>query len=302
MKAVRFDQYGGNEVLHIAEVPTPEPAAGEVLVRVKAAGINPFEWKVRQGMYQAFIPTAFPSGQGSDFAGVVTKVGSAVKDIRTGLEAFGFTNNRASHAEYVVADAHHLTAKPKSVSWEVAGALPVVGTTAYASVRAVALRPGETVLVSAAAGGVGSIAVQLARRAGAHVIGIASPPNHAWLKAQGVIPVAYGNGLADRLHEHRIDALIDAHGDGYVKLAIDLGVARERINTVADFAAVQQYGVKAEGSDAAKNAAVLAELAALVASRELEVPIAAAYPMEQVRAAFEQLERDHTHGKIVLLP
>ena len=134
------------------------------------------------------------------------------------------------------------------------------------------------------------------------MIGIASPANHGWLTAHGVKPIVYGDGLADRLREAGINAFIDAHGGGYVKLAIELGVARDRINTIIDFAAVQKYGVKAQGTEAARSAAVLTELADLVASGDLEVPIAATFPLDDVRAAFELLERGHTRGKIVLLP
>jgi NADPH:quinone reductase-like Zn-dependent oxidoreductase len=166
----------------------------------------------------------------------------------------------------------------------------------------VSLKPGDAVAVSGAAGGVGSITVQLARRAGAEVIGIASPANHDWLVAHGVKPMAYGEGLADRLRQARINTFIDAHGGGYVKLAIEAGIALGRINTIIDFAAAKQYGVKSEGSERAKNAAVLAELAGMVASGDLEVPIAATFPLDGVRAAFEQLEQGHTRGKIVLLP
>jgi NADPH:quinone reductase-like Zn-dependent oxidoreductase len=302
MKAVRFDKYGGIDVLRVADVPIPEPGQGEVLVKVKAASINPGEAKIRDGTLHARYPATFPSGEGSDLAGIVTKVGPGVAGITTGDEVIGFTDKRASHAEYVVVEAQNLTAKPKNVSWEIAGSLAIAGTTAYAVVRAVSLRPGDTVAVSAAAGGVGTIAVQLAKRTGAKVIGIASPANRDWLTAHGVEPIAYGEGLADRLRKAGIDAFIDAHGSGYVKLAIELGVVRDRINTIADFAAVQEYGVKAEGTQEARNAAVLAELAALVASGELEVPIAATYPLDDVRAAFKLLEQGHTRGKIVLLP
>jgi NADPH:quinone reductase-like Zn-dependent oxidoreductase len=302
MKAVRFDKYGGIDVLRVADVPIPEPGQGEVLVKVKAASINPGEAKIRDGTLHARYPATFPSGEGSDLAGIVTKVGPGVAGISTGDEVIGFTDKRASHAEYVVVEAQNLTAKPKNVSWEIAGSLAIAGTTAYAVVRAVSLRPGDTVAVSAAAGGVGTIAVQLAKRTGAKVIGIASPANRDWLTAHGVEPIAYGEGLADRLRKAGIDAFIDAHGSGYVKLAIELGVARDRINTIADFAAVQEYGVKAEGTQEARNAAVLAELAALVASGELEVPIAATFPLDDVRAAFKLLEQGHTRGKIVLLP
>jgi NADPH:quinone reductase-like Zn-dependent oxidoreductase len=302
MKAVRFDSYGGIEVLQVTDVPTPEPSHGEALVRVKAAAINPGEAKIREGLMHAMWPATFPSGEGSDLAGIVTKVGTGVESVTVGDEVIGFTDRRASHAEFVVVEAQNLTIKPAQLSWEVAGSLAVAGSTAYASVRAVSLTRGDTVAVSGAAGGVGSITVQLATRAGAHVIGIASPANHQWLAAHAVKPESYGTGLAGRLRETTIDAFIDTHGGGYVKLAVELGVPRNRIQTIIDFAAVREYGVQAEGSNAARNAAVLAELAARIASGHLEVPIAATFPLAQVQSAFSLLEQGHIRGKIVLLP
>src|ERR1700685_2344705 len=188
MKAVRFDRYGGIEVLQVADVPMPEPSHGEALVKVKAASINPGEAKIREGLLHAMWPATFPSGEGSDLAGVVTKVGPGVESFTVGDEVIGFTDRRARHAEYVVVVAKNLTIKPAKVPWEVGGALAIAGSTAYASVRAVSLKRGETVAVSAAAGGVGSIAVQLATRAGADVIGIASPANHEWLGGPGGQP------------------------------------------------------------------------------------------------------------------
>jgi NADPH:quinone reductase-like Zn-dependent oxidoreductase len=302
MKAVRFDSYGGIEVLQVADVPMPEPSRGEALVKVRAASINPGEAKIREGLMHAMYPASFPSGEGSDLAGIVTKVGPGVVSFKVGDEVIGFTDRRASHAEYVLVEAQNLTIKPAKVSWEVAGSLAVAGSTAYASVRAVSLKRGDTVAVSGAAGGVGSITVQLATRTGAAVIGIASPANHQWLAAHGVKPESYGADLADRLRKTRIDAFIDTHGAGYVKLAVELGVPRDRIQTIIDFAAVREYGVNAEGSNAARNASVLAELAGLVASGDLEVPIAATFPLDQVRAAFSLLGQGHIRGKIVLLP
>src|ERR1700689_1590079 len=302
MKAVRFDRYGGIEVLQVADVPTPEPARGEALVKVKAASINPGEAKIREGLLHAVWPATFPSGEGSDLAGIVTKVGPGVESFAVADEVIGFTDQRASHAEYVAVKAKNLTMKPAKMPWEVAGSLAIAGSTAYASVRAVSLKPGDTVAVSAAAGGVGSIAVQLATRAGAEVIGIASPANHEWLAAHGVKPESYGADLSDRLREKGINAFIDTHGGGYVRLAVELGVSRDRIDTIIDFAAAREYGVKTEGSSAALNALVLAELAALIASGDLEVPIAATFPLDQVRAAFSLLEQGHVRGKIVLLP
>jgi NADPH:quinone reductase-like Zn-dependent oxidoreductase len=247
-------------------------------------------------------PATFPSGEGSDLAGVVTKVGVGVESFTVGDEVIGFTDRRASHAEYVVVEAKNLTIKPAKVPWEVAGSLAIAGSTAYAAVRAVSLKRGDTVAISAAAGGVGSIAVQLATRAGAAVIGIASPANHEWLAARGVKPAAYGAELVSQLRQARIDALIDTHGGGYVRLAVELGVSRDRIDTIIDFAAAREYGAKSEGSNAALNASVLAELATLIASGDLQVPIAATFPLDQVRAAFSLLEQGHVRGKIVLLP
>jgi NADPH:quinone reductase-like Zn-dependent oxidoreductase len=159
MKAVRFDHYGDIDVLRVVDVTMPEPVQGEVLVKVKAASINPGEAKIRQGLFHAMWPATFPSGEGSDFAGTVAKVGSGVAEFSPGDEVFGFTDRRASHAEYVVTEAQNLARKPANVSWEVAGSLAVAGCTAYAAVRAVSLKPGDTVAVSGAAGGVGSITV-----------------------------------------------------------------------------------------------------------------------------------------------
>ena len=166
-----------------------------------------------------------------------------------GDEVIGWTDNRASQAEYVVVEEQHLTAKPAGVPWEVAGALFVAGATAWAAVRAVNLTEGDTVVVSGAAGGVGSLAVQLARRAGATVIGLASEAHFQWLAGHGVIPVAYGDGVADRIRQaaSKVDAFVDTYGAEYVELALELGVEPSRIDTIANFEAVARFGVKGDG-------------------------------------------------------
>jgi NADPH:quinone reductase-like Zn-dependent oxidoreductase len=300
-KAVRYDDYGGIDVLNVVDVERPVPGPGQALVEVRAAGINPGEGKIREGMLRNRWPSTFPSGQGSDFAGVVLERAGGFEP---GDEVIGFTHDRASHAELVAVDAGHLTPKPAAVPWEQAGALCVAGSTAWAAVRAVALGPGDTVAVAGAAGGVGSIAVQLARLAGATVIGIASVGNHDWLRQHGAVPVAYGDGVADRIREAsggKLDAFIDTHG-GYVELAIELGVPRERIDTIVDLTANEKYGVKIDGHAVGASAEVLAELAGLIADGKLEVPIAAVYPLAEVRDAFRELEEGHTRGKIVLTP
>ena len=302
-KAVQFDKYGGVDVLQVREVPRPVPGPGKVLVQVKAAGINPGEAKIREGLLDSLYPATFPSGEGSDLAGIVAEAGPGVTGWTAGDEVIGWTDNRASHAEYVLVDADNLTARPAAVPWPAAGSLFVAGATAYAAVRAVALTTGDTVVVSGAAGGVGSLAVQLARRAGATVIGLASEPNHAWLSEHGVIPVSYGHGVADRIRQAapKVDAFIDTVGGDYVELALnDLGVAPSRIDTIARYDAVAKYGVKAEGNAAGSSAAVLAELAGLIADGELDFPVAATFPLDQVRAAYTELAGGHVHGKIVL--
>jgi NADPH:quinone reductase-like Zn-dependent oxidoreductase len=302
-KAVRFDNYGGIDVLRIEDVPRPVPGEGQVLVQVKAAGINPGEDKIRQGLLHERWPATFPSGQGGDLAGVVAQTGPGVTGFSAGDEVLGWTDNRASQAEFVLAEAANLIAKPAAVLWEVAGALFVAGTTAYAAVRAVALSPGDTVVVAGASGGVGSIAVQLARRAGATVIGLASEPHHAWLTAHGVIGVSYGDGVADRIRQAaaQVDAFIDTVGGDYVRMAVeDLRVEPSRVDTIANLEAVEKFGIKAEGSAFAASAAVLAELAGLIAAGELEVPITATFPLAEVQDAYRRLDQGHVLGKIVL--
>jgi NADPH:quinone reductase-like Zn-dependent oxidoreductase len=308
MKAVRFDEYGDVDVLKVADVPVPDPGAGQVLVRVRAAGINPGEAKIREGLLHARWPATFPSGQGSDLAGVVDRLGPGVTTVAAGDEVIGWVDTRSAQAEYVVVDADNLTGKPAEVPWEVAGALGVAGFTAWAAVRAVNLKAGDTVAVSGAAGGVGSLTVQLARRVGATVVGIAGQHNQEWLREHGAIPVRYGEDLVGRIFDAllttpQVDAFIDTYGGDYVEFAInELGVEPSRVDTIVRFDAVQEYGVKSEGNAVGASAATLAELAQLIAAGELEVPIAATYPLDQVSEAYARLATGHVRGKIVLLP
>ncbi len=304
-RAVRFDSYGGPDVLYVTDIERPEPGAGEVLVEVRAAGINPGEAGIRTGALHEQFPATFPSGEGSDLAGVVVEVGDGVSDFAVGDEVLGFSFQRSSHATHASVPVDQLIHKPAELSWEVAGSLYVVGATAYAAVRAVAPQSGETVAVSAAAGGVGSLVVQLLALQGVRVLGIASSANAAWLRAHGVEPVEYGDGLADRLQQAApdgVDAFIDLFGPEYVQLAVDLGVPRERINTIISFAKAAEVGAKTEGSAEASTPAVLQEIADLVVSGAVDFDVAATYPLDRVVDAYKELEQRHTHGKIVLLP
>ena len=304
-RAVRFDRYGDRDELYVADVDMPSPGPGEVVVEVRAAGINPGEAAIRTGAMQDMFPATFPSGEGSDLAGVVTAIGPGVTEFSVGDEVLGFSFRRSSHATHTAVPVNQLIPKPPQLSWEVAGSLYVVGATAYAAVRAVDPKPGETVAVSAAAGGVGVLTVQLLLLRKARVLGIAGPGNADWLRAHGVTPVAYGDGLADRLREAApdgIDAFIDLFGPDYVQLAVDLGVAPERIDTVISFEKAGEVGAKTEGSVDASTPEVLAEIANLIATGTIDFEVAGTYPLDRVADAFEELERRHTRGKIVLLP
>ncbi len=304
-RAVRFGRYGGTDVYDVVDIPMPVAGAGEVVVAVRAAGINPGEIAIRSGAMHDRLPAAFPSGQGSDLAGVVTAVGDGVDGFSVGDEVLGFSWDRASHATYLTVPAGQLIHKPPALSWEVAGSLYVVGCTAYAAVRAVEPKTDETVVVSAAAGGVGSIVVQLLGVRGARAIGIASPSNAQWLASHGAVPVAYGPGLADRVREAApdgVDAFIDLFGPEYLDLAVELGVPRDRIETIISFEKAAELGTQDDGSGTASTPEVLTEMAELVASGAIEVPIAATYPLDRVADAFDQLALRHTRGKIVLIP
>jgi NADPH:quinone reductase len=304
-RAVRFDRYGGRDELYVADIDMPSPGPGEVVVEVRAAGINPGEAAIRTGALHDMFPATFPSGEGSDLAGVVTAVGPGVTEFAVGDEVLGFSFRRSSHATHTAVPVGQLIRKPPQLSWEIAGSLYVAGVTAYAAVRSVAPQPGETVAVSAAAGGVGSLVVQLLVLRKARVLGIAGPGNADWLRAHDVVPIAYGDGLAERLREaapNGIDAFIDLFGPDYVQLAVDLGVAPARIDTIISFQTAGEVGAKTEGSAEASTPEVLTELADLAASGAVDFDIAATYPLERVADAFEELEKRHTHGKIVLLP
>ena len=293
-RSLRFDTYGGPEVLHFIDRDVPPPGEGKVRVRVRTVGINPADSKTRQG---AWHPT-LPSGIGRELAGTVEAVGDGVTAWKVGDDVFGFAATGAL-AELVVTSASNLARKPAALDWTTAGGLALAGLTAWNSTGSQHLGPDDTVLVSAAAGGVGVIAAQLARRTGARVIGTASPANHELLRSLGVEPVTYGEGLVDAVRAlGAVTAVLDNNGSDTVEAGLALGVAPARINSIATDPA--PYGIRSVGRGEVDPAA-LDELARLVVAGELVVPIDSTFAFDDAVAAFEKLDGGHARGKIVVI-
>ncbi|WP_029111982.1 NADP-dependent oxidoreductase [Mycobacterium sp. URHB0044] len=304
MKAVRFTRYGGPEVLEVTDVARPVPVPEEVLVEVVATATNPGEIGIREGHYADRWPAHFPEGQGNDFAGRIVELGGGETHLKIGDEVLGFAPRRAQ-AEYVALGAQRVTLKPSGLTWEAAATIAGAGATAWASVTAVDPQAGETVVVSAAAGGVGIYAGQLARLRGADVIGTCSAANFEGLAALGIRPVQYGPDLARQLRALApggIDGFIDTFGAGNVAMAVDLGVQPHRINTLIDFDAVRRFGVHSDAQEQADTPHVWSALADLVAGGDIKVPIAEVYQFttDHVRQAYRDVGTRRVTGKRVL--
>lgn len=303
-RAVRFDEYGDESVLHIADVPVPEPGDGQLVVRVRAAGVNTGEVGIRSGAMDAMAPAHFPEGQGTELSGVVHAVGRGVEDYAVGDAVIGMCETRGAQADYAVLGTGDVLPKPPSLAWDLAAVTGTAGGTAISALRALALQDGETVVVAGASGGVGVVAVQLARQAGARVIATASPSNHEALRALGAEPVAYGDGLEDRIRAlapDGVDAFADCHGDGNVAVALALGVPADRINTIKDFDAAKEEGTKAQGLYQLDDiTGELRPFVADVAAGRITIPIKARFPLEQVADAYRRLGEPGGIGKVVL--
>jgi NADPH:quinone reductase-like Zn-dependent oxidoreductase len=295
---VQFSVHGGPEVLEVVEQPMPEPGEGEVLVEVFATGLNPAESAIRRGDHPGRWPVSLPSTQGCDLAGVVVATGSGASTFSRGDEVMGYVD-RGAHATHVVVPESHLLPKPPELSWEVAGSLYVAGTTAWTAVEGLALSPSDTVVITAAAGGVGCLAAQFARMRGATVIGTSIESRFDFLRQFGVLPVEYGPDLAERVRPIApgpITGFLDFLG-GETDAAIALGVPRSRILTVLDWDAVQEEeAVKLDAGDVV----ALGRVSALVAARRARLPIADVFPLESVADAYRALDRREAPGKIVL--
>ncbi|MFB6894290.1 NADP-dependent oxidoreductase [Kitasatospora sp. NPDC056327] len=305
MKAIAIRRYGGPEVVEYTDLPDPKVGPDSVLVQVRAAGVNPVDWKVREGRLDGLLDAHFPLVMGWDAAGVVRAVGGGVTEFAPGDEVYGYVRKDAvehgTYAELVAAPVRTLARKPAALDWAQAGGLPLAGLTALHALRAVGAGAGDTVLVHAAAGGVGHLAVQLARAFGARVIGTAGERNHAYLRSLGAEPVHHGEGLAERvraLAPEGVDAAVDLVGGDAVEVSAGLVADPARIASVADF------GVRARGGRyvwVRPDAAGLAELAALADEGRLTVTVASTFPLAQAASAQALSAEGRTRGKIVLL-
>ncbi|WP_329310434.1 NADP-dependent oxidoreductase [Streptomyces sp. NBC_01262] len=300
MFALAFDEYGDPSVLHMTELPEPHAGPGEVRIAVRAAGVNPVDWKVRAGYMQEVMPVVFPAIPGMDAAGVVDEVGEGVEGIGVGDEVFGSGSGVA--AEYAV--LAHFAAKPASMSWAQAAALPAPAETAQRTLGL--LGPpaaGQTLLIEGAAGGVGSTAAQFALADGVTVIGTASPGNHDRLRSLGVIPTTYGPGLVERVAELApggVDYVLDTAGKGSMPDLIAIAGDPTKVITIADFSAAQS-GVRVTGAGMdPQRFDALPKAARLFEDGELAIAIDSQFPLAETAKAHERSEGGHVTGKIVL--
>lgn len=298
---VSYSEFGSPANLRMLDVTVPDPEPGQVRVRTVAVGLNPIDAKIFRGLRPEQVES-LPSGVATDFSGVVDALGSGATRFDIGDAVLGGARNRAA-ADYVVIDEDLLFAKPDGVPFDIAGALFVAGRTAFATVASLDLDEHDTVLVSAAAGGVGVIAAQLALARGAAVIGTAGASNLEFLRSLGVIAVDYrGADLAARVRAaapSALTAVLDNNGGETIDAGLTLGVPPQRINTIANHARAAELGLSSAGQQAAVPAQ-LVELLQLIAAGEVLVPIEARYPLADVATAYERLEQGHARGKIVL--
>jgi NADPH:quinone reductase-like Zn-dependent oxidoreductase len=298
MKAVRFTRFGGPDVLEIVDLPDPHPGPGQVRIAVRAAGVNPSDWKKRKGLMDQELPQTM----GHEAAGVVDELGEGVADAAVGDHMFGLSAEGAAQAELAVLS--YYAPVPPSLGFAGAAALPSAVETATRVLDQLGVGNGSTLLINGASGSVGSAAVQLAVIRGARVIGTASPANHDYLRSLGADPVAYGEGLAGRvraLAPGGVDRALDVAGSGVLPELIELAGGPEHVVTVADFRGAQEHGVRFSSGDAGRAVRALGEIGELIESGRFSLPVARAFPLTEVAEAHRVSEQGHVRGKLVLL-
>ncbi len=297
MKSIRYHRYGGPEVLELETIERPRPGPGEVLIAVRAAGVNPVDWKIRSGMAKAMWPVDFPSTPGIDAAGIIEELGEGVSQWKKGQEVFGIT--RGSYAEFAIAKAEEIAAKPTNIGYTEAAAIPVGSLTALAEVERAEVSEGRHVLVLGAAGGVGLFAVQLAIARKAKVWGSCSAGNREFVASLGAIPVDYAKSAE---FPRDLDAVLDNVGGPSLESAYGYLKKGGILVTVAggpDEAKARELGLRAvsEGRGPASN---LGRIARLVGEGRLRPEIEAVFPLAKAREAHERSESRHGRGRIVL--
>ncbi len=301
-KAVLYREYGDFDVVQVVSMEQPVPARGEIVVRVSAAGLNHIERFVREGKLRDLVSTRFPSGQGVDFSGVVVAIGPEVTGLRKGAEVVGHLPGGGTHATWVRVAASAVLPKPVNVSTEAAGGLYLAGCTALELVDRLKLGPADTVVISAAAGGVGHLQAQLAKQRGARVIALGSDENHDFLRRLGAIPVAYGEGVETRIRDvagtSPVTAFIDNHGSGE-GLAADLGLSTSRVISSSQRRDTEIRFLTAPADDS-EALRVLASMLSAVSRYEVKVIISGYYPFDNVTEAYQDLARMHSRGKVVI--
>jgi len=298
MKAVRFSQFGGPEVFEIVDLPDPHPGPGQVRIAVRAAGVNPSDWKKRRGL----MDEGLPQTMGHEAAGVVDELGEGVTGVAVGDRVFGFSAQEAAQAELAVLSAY--APIPPSLDFAAAAALPAAVETATRALDQLGVGNGGTLLINGASGSVGSAAVQLAVVRGARVVGTAGPANHEYLRSLGAEPVAYGEGLVERVRAvapDGVDAALDVAGSGVLPELIELAGGPEHVVTIADFAGAREYGVRFSRGDDGRALHALAEIGELIEAGRFSLPVAKTFPLAEVAAAHRVSEDGHARGKLVLL-
>ncbi|MFM9367259.1 NADP-dependent oxidoreductase [Streptomyces sp. Da 82-17] len=311
MKAIALDSYGSPDDLRVADLAEPKVAPGEVLIRVRAAGVNPVDWKLAAGGLDPIMETRFPMIPGWDVAGVVERTGLDATEFAVGDEVYGYVRKdwaqNGAYAELVSASVRMLAKKPAALDWEQAAGVPLAGLTALQALQRVEVRAGDTVLIHAAAGGVGSLGVQIAAAAGARVIGTASERNHDFLRELGAEPVTYGDGLVERVRKvapEGVDAVLDFVGGGVAAASVPLlripptgGPGSARLASIADGDVLAAGGHMVWVRPDAEGLASLAELAD---AGKLKVHVDQALPLEDAAQAWRLSQEGRTRGKIVL--
>jgi NADPH:quinone reductase-like Zn-dependent oxidoreductase len=302
MKAVTYTDYGPPEVLRVADAEEPHAGEGQIRIAVRAAGVNPIDWKARSGVMREMMPLDFPVVDGREASGVVDEVGPGASGVAPGDEVFGFSVGGAA-GEHAVLDDY--ARKPAGLAWEEAAALPVAVETSQRVFDVLGgLGEGQTIVINGAAGGVGVAAVQIARARGARVIGTASEGNHDFLRSLGAEPTTYGDGMVDRvraLAPGGVDLAFDTAGKGGIPDLITLTGDPERVATIADFGATA-LGAKVTGGSGGRAPGALDEAARLVEAGQLHVPVQQTFTFAEAPEAHRLSEGGHVRGKLVLVP